>query len=285
MSTDRDTTRIVRSWLDDGVTALPDRVLDAVLDEVPATPQRRATWWPVRRPPTMNTYLRYGVVAAGLLIAVIVGAQLIGSRNITSPGPTPTPQPSPTAEPTPIAFRTGDQSSGGRYLIQLPHAPVDAVMTLDVGWTSGGWFINGTPGAVMFYAPENINTDACDQSGTLPSPAVGPTVDDFLAALDAQQNSEMSAPTDVTIDGVVAKRIELRPSADAPCDLVLWWSEPCCGDPAYRGANVGDVNPDTVWILQVEGQRVVVVGYWDHSQPESGAAIEDVISSVDFTAR
>ena len=28
MSTDRETTRAVRSWLDDGVTKLPDRVLD-----------------------------------------------------------------------------------------------------------------------------------------------------------------------------------------------------------------------------------------------------------------
>ena len=38
MSTDRDVTRIVRSWLEEGVTALPDRVLDAVLDQLPATP-------------------------------------------------------------------------------------------------------------------------------------------------------------------------------------------------------------------------------------------------------
>ena len=42
MSTDRDVTRIVRSWLDDGATRLPDRVLDQVLDALPATPQRRA---------------------------------------------------------------------------------------------------------------------------------------------------------------------------------------------------------------------------------------------------
>ena len=44
MSSDRDTTRIVRSWLEEGVTELPDRVLDAVLDELPATHQRRVTW-------------------------------------------------------------------------------------------------------------------------------------------------------------------------------------------------------------------------------------------------
>ena len=54
MSTDRDVTRIVRSWLEEGVTALPDRVLDSVLDQVPATPQRRVTWWPARRLPAMN---------------------------------------------------------------------------------------------------------------------------------------------------------------------------------------------------------------------------------------
>ena len=32
MSTDHDVTRIVRAWLEDGVTALPDRILDSVLD-------------------------------------------------------------------------------------------------------------------------------------------------------------------------------------------------------------------------------------------------------------
>ena len=47
MSTDRETTRIVRAWLEEGAMALPDRVLDAVLDQIPATPQRRS-WWPAR---------------------------------------------------------------------------------------------------------------------------------------------------------------------------------------------------------------------------------------------
>ena len=55
MSTDRDVTRIVRSWLEEGATALPDRVLDTVLDQLPATPQRRA-WWPAWRFREMNNY-------------------------------------------------------------------------------------------------------------------------------------------------------------------------------------------------------------------------------------
>ena len=56
MSTDRDTTRIVRSWLEEGATALPDRVLDAVLDQVPTTPQRRSRWpaWVFRLMTTLD---------------------------------------------------------------------------------------------------------------------------------------------------------------------------------------------------------------------------------------
>ena len=38
MSTDRETTRIVRSWLEEGVTALPDRVLDTCSTNSPRPP-------------------------------------------------------------------------------------------------------------------------------------------------------------------------------------------------------------------------------------------------------
>ena len=41
MTAELDTTRVVRAWLEEGVTHLPDRVLDAVLADVPTTPQRR----------------------------------------------------------------------------------------------------------------------------------------------------------------------------------------------------------------------------------------------------
>ena len=107
MSTDRETTRIVRSWLDDGVTRLPDRILDAVLDEVPATPQRRVTWWPARRLSTMNTTLKFGLAAAVVAVAALIGINYLADPSVGGPGPsdataTPEPSPSPTAteEPT-----------------------------------------------------------------------------------------------------------------------------------------------------------------------------------------
>ena len=77
MTTERDVNRIVRSWMSEGVTALPDYVLDAVLDQLPATPQRRATRWRVQRYIEMNKPLAIGlVVAAAVLVLALIGLNL-----------------------------------------------------------------------------------------------------------------------------------------------------------------------------------------------------------------
>ena len=60
MSTDRDATRIVRSWLRTDEHESADRVLDTVLALLDATPQRRA-WWPARRIADMNTFAKLAI--------------------------------------------------------------------------------------------------------------------------------------------------------------------------------------------------------------------------------
>ena len=97
MSTDRDTTRLVRSWLEEGVTALPDRVLDAVLDQVPATPQRRSSW-PVRRFNQMNRVFLTASAAAAVLVIALVGYNLLPK----TPGPG-----GQTFAPSPVASAPG----------------------------------------------------------------------------------------------------------------------------------------------------------------------------------
>jgi hypothetical protein len=100
MSTDRDTTRIVRSWLEEGVTTLPDRVLDAVLDQVPATSQRRSQW-PARRLLNMNSYTRLGLGAAAAVAVVLAGIALIGKPSGVGPATSPTPSSASFVSPSP----------------------------------------------------------------------------------------------------------------------------------------------------------------------------------------
>ena len=88
MSTDRDVTRIVRSWLEEGATALPDRILDAVLDQAPRDPQRRA-WWPARRFREMNNYAKVAIAVAAVAVVAVVGINLLPrSAGVGGPGQT-----------------------------------------------------------------------------------------------------------------------------------------------------------------------------------------------------
>ena len=104
MHTDRDTTRIVRSWLEEGRTALPDHILDAVLDQVPATPQRRS-WWPAWRFVDMNTYAKLAIGVAAVAVVAVVGINLLagtggGVGGSSTVSPSPSLGGAPTAAPT-----------------------------------------------------------------------------------------------------------------------------------------------------------------------------------------
>jgi hypothetical protein len=129
MSTDRDTTRIVRSWLKEDAHENADRVLDLVLDQIDTTPQRRATWWPVRRLMTMNSTTRYGIAAAAVVLAALVGFSLI--NNQLANDPTPTPSPSGTAlGPLPAALQH-PFIGPPRTLVGINGEPTAAVLVFD----------------------------------------------------------------------------------------------------------------------------------------------------------
>ena len=89
MSTDRDTTRIVRSWLRADEHESADHVLDAVLDRIDTTPQRRVTWWPARRFSHMNNTAKLALVAAVFVVAALLGYNYFIAPNVGAPVPTP----------------------------------------------------------------------------------------------------------------------------------------------------------------------------------------------------
>ena len=102
-TSDRDVNRAIRSWLREDRHEDVSRVAGAVLDQVDTIPQRRSTWWPARRTPTMNKFLAIGLGAAAVVVVALIGVQLIGSpgtNGIGGPVTNSSPEPA-TAEPTP----------------------------------------------------------------------------------------------------------------------------------------------------------------------------------------
>jgi hypothetical protein len=116
MTTERDPrTRIVLSWLREETHENAERVLLRALDEVDATPQRRS-WWPAWRTNRMNKLVIYGLGAAAVVVALVIGTQVLrpaapgnvggvpsASPSLTpAPTATPEPSPSPPASPPPL---------------------------------------------------------------------------------------------------------------------------------------------------------------------------------------
>ncbi|HVL52998.1 MAG TPA: hypothetical protein VM344_01910 [Vitreimonas sp.] len=278
MSFDPETTRIVRSWLDEGVTELPDRVLDTVLDELPATPQRRPIWsaW---RTPIMNKIIATGLGAAAVVIALVVGAQLFGTTagGVGGPGPdATTPTPEPTAEPTPKPTSTPEAGLPvGPLAYGYPGMSDDVPrITLTIpapGWTEPdpGILIKGdelenVPEAAILVWSEPSGTefyvygDPCRSESTRPAtPAT--TVDQIVTALAAQASRDASETVDVTVDGYAGKRITLRVPDDADLgacergEFVMFGTQ----DDALQRYHQGPGQIDDVWVIDVDGSVVI----------------------------
>ncbi len=280
MSSDRDVTRIVRSWLEEGATALPDRVLDAVLDQIPATSQRRPLW-PTRRFQEMNNALKLAIAAAAVVVVAVVGVNLLPRQGgIGGPGPsqTPRPSPSPTASPAPTASPT----PGGSFVV-LPDGPLSAgtytvapfwhgetsgstirfTYTVPDGWAGiagsdvvlasggnhlpGGAGLGGNLGGALYSDP--CLTAQNDRGPDIP---IGPTVDDFATALVEHPTLDVTTPVNVTLAGYSGKYMDLQVPTDiAACtnSYLPWEPNIYAQDPGHQWH---------LWILDVAGARVVV---------------------------
>jgi hypothetical protein len=107
MTTERETLHIIGTWMEDGRTRLPDHVLDAVLDQLPSTPQRRTMLGRPWRFPPMTSFARLAMTVVAIAAVGVVGLTLVQGP-VTGPAasPSPTPSPSPvTLPPSPFTER------------------------------------------------------------------------------------------------------------------------------------------------------------------------------------
>jgi hypothetical protein len=285
MSTDRDTTRVVRSWLQTDEHESADRVLDAVLDQLDTTPQRRATRWPARRLPDMNTFVKFGLAAAAVVVAALLGFNYLVAPNIgvSGPGdPTPTPTaPDPSPENMP---GSGALDPGAYRITDESYTPVELVITVPAGWhasDTGAVGKNkdslGELGMAAFVVT-HVYGDACDSEGTLTE--IGPTADDLVAALVAEQNVDVTGPTDVTIDGYPARGLDLAfpPGLDVDTcrnpglNIQIWADE---AEINFFAIPVG--HTASVYVADIDGQRVVITTDTGPEATEEDIAERDAI--------
>ena len=262
MSTDLDTARIVRSWLEEeGRTTLPDWIRDGVMDRLPTTPQRRSrrSAW---RFTDMNGYAKLLVAAAAVIAVAFVGINLLPTKTgpAAQPSPTPSLTPAPTATAEPISnLPNRGPVPAGTY--RVPSTKVHITVP-------SGWNIEDardmrknrdlpTEIALLFWRPDiGVWPDAC----TSEAPSnTGPTANDLLAALRAQGSTDVSEPVAVTFGEIEAQQLVVSPSAgiepSACHDTLLHvWSSP-----TSNGNDFGVDTPEglPIYVSETEAGRVV----------------------------
>jgi hypothetical protein len=282
MSTDRETTRIVRSWLEEGVTALPDRVLDGVLDQVPATRQRRS-WWPGWRFGPLAMQARFSALTASIALVLVIGVMVLpqlvpggGVQPTPSPSPGPTAEASPT-EPVETPLPAGTYSLEGFY-------PIGVSFTVGPGWVRcfASSFEQGVcrergNGEVSFLIVSNVVADPCGEA--LLDPPVGPSVDDLVSAISGLSGFTATTPIDRTVDGFAGKELTITAPSVPGCTLSTWATPD-----RINGVGLGEAN--LIRIVDVDGTRVVMTGPYPSiaaDTPQAIALIEQVMDSVTFT--
>lgn len=283
MSTDRDTTRVVRSWLEEGVAALPDRVLDAVLDQVPATPQRRS-FWQARRFAHVNKFAPAAIAAAAVVVVAVVGYNLLprdgGTGEPASPVPTTGQTAAPSAPASPgtsaapgpqtVTLRPFDGPEGfgmcpkTEVAVDCVEDPRDNSMTftleLPAGWAEvQAWVepedspMGSELGAGLLITRGSwLYSEPCRPDETVnPDIEVGPTVDDFVEALDAHPKLDVSVPMLKEVGGYPGTSMRLTvPDDISTCEHYRPIEETMY---AQGPGHIWDL-----WIVDVNGIRVVI---------------------------
>jgi hypothetical protein len=307
MTAERDVTRFVREWLEDGLNVIPDRVLDSVLDQLPATPQRRH-WWQAWRNPFVMNNMKLALAAGVVVLATFVGLGLYFNQGgLIGPSPTPAPalSPAPAESPTPIVEQTpapsptplamfvpdGRVVPAGTYITGMPF-PLQIEFTVPAGWQSWsverdgiGVMKNSPPAGFGFWIVREVYPDPCNRLTNGPIDP-GPTVDDLAGALQGLEGYQATAPTDDSLGGYSGKYLEIT----APTDLRLGDCE--AADPRLWRTEAGGNRSvyaagehDRIWILDVEGTRLLIKAAHQVGTPEADvAALEQMVDSVSIRA-
>ena len=135
MNARRDPDRLVHAFLMEGQTELADQVYDAVRAAIEQKRQRAVIGpW---RMPTMNKFVPIGLGAAAVVVALVVGTQLLAAPAPGGVGTAPSVQPSPTPSPTPSTSPSASPAASPPPLTETFTSQMHGIsVSYPEGWTA-----------------------------------------------------------------------------------------------------------------------------------------------------
>ena len=306
MTAPHDLDRQLQAFLSDGPTELPDPSFDAVRDRMETTRQR--VFIGPRRFPDMNKLVPIGLGAAAVVVALVVGTQLLlpapagpGGGPSASPSPTPSPTASPSVT-APSPSLEGSLPEGPVLIWESPSEDAPSItMTISApGWIRATadaveWLEKGTvvdnmpeaavlPGSLPPGTAFKVPADPCRWTSTLPeTPAT--TAEEIVAALAAQASRDASEVVDVTVGGYAGKMITLHVPSDADfaeCDDGEFVSYANEGGERWQW-HQGPGQIDDFWFVNVDGSIVEIRAMYRPDTPlELLEEMRTVVESATF---
>ena len=108
------------------------------------------------------------------------------------------------------------------------------------------------PAYLGFWIVQTVNRDPCGVGGGL-DPLVGPSVGELSAALASVAGFDTTEPTNITVDDVDGRYVELNGPQTGCTDPELFLTS----DGSCRCMD-SRVERNRIWILDVDGRRLVI---------------------------
>lgn len=302
MTTPRNPDRLIRTYLREeqalGQPEVPEHVYGAIRDGIEQTRQRAVIG--SMGVPDMNKFLAIGLGAAAVVVALLIGSNLIGSTS-PAPGGAPSAAPSNPADgslPVGSPFVWSDGQDGA--------VPVTVTIPASGWYGDTGFFAleknpdAGPPDAVAVLVFNNrtawsVPEDACHSASTMPG-TPSATIDELVAALSAQASRDPSLPVDIAVDGHAGKSITLHVPSDiaytaeefTDCDDGMFCQ---FFDPEHSGPPVdacartaqfpGQI--DELWIVEVNDALVIIdAAYFEGTPDELVEEQRAIVDSITF---
>lgn len=179
-------------------------------------------------------------------------------------------------------------------------SPLEFALTVPVGWQQLEEFSNvispdlstpteGPDGAALLLGwttfQVGLNSDPClthaevkqyPDGHETPDVRVGPSVDDFVDAVQKVNAFDVTRPVDAEVGGHPARFFSLEGPDDlSACDLWRPW------DPGIFAQ--GESNHWDVWAVDVDGDRVLVLAqYFPDTPPDTVAQLGEMVGTIRF---